>query len=278
MRQSLRPTWAFCLTASLLLAGCTNLDAVREFGKSAAGIASYPDAAVAYEASVRTIQPFMVPNQVQPADRPEIRHDQVERAMQAQASLSAYFSMLASLAGEDAFSLAKQLDAIDKGLKAVPAASGDATDIDAAIALAKVVQKYLLAEKQAQAIKDLVHEGGPHAMRVLDSLLRTTASWRGTVANDRGLVSTGLGALAVARDTTPLTAMLANDRLAQIDSNYAGALKRIDTVRKGLEEVKQAHVQMAASVGQLTIKEWVALVRGAAGDLQLAKKNIEQLH
>lgn len=268
----------FISVAVLFVAGCANLDVVREFGRTAAGITAYPDAGIAFEQSARTAQPFSVLAAANSAARPDVRHAQVQRALAAQASLNAYFTMLATLAGDDGFSLTKQMDALDNGLKSLPVASGDATDIDASIALAKVVEKYLLAEKQAQAVKALVAEGGPHAMRVLDSLIRTSGDWSREVTNDERTALDSLEFLGNAKDTPPLLAMLARDRLIQLKASYDSSLQKLDLTRRALQDIRNAHEQMSETVGKLTIKQWSTLLRGAVGDLQLAKKNIELLH
>lgn len=263
--------------AAALMAGCANLDAVREFGKTAAAITAYPDAGVLYEQSARTAKPYDILSSSAPADQPEVRHAQVQRALAAQAAVNAYFSTLAALAGDETFSLSKQVTAVDQSLKGLPRASGDATDIDAAAALANVLQKYLLAEKQASAVKALVFEGGPHAMRILDSLIRTTGDWSREVANDKGKVLVALDALSAGRDTSPLLAMLAKDRRAQLADAYDSSIRKIHSTQEGLKEIVRAHQQMAQSVDKLSPKEWTSLLRGAVADLQVTRKNIEAL-
>ncbi|SDD94548.1 hypothetical protein SAMN05192589_110177 [Paracidovorax valerianellae] len=153
-----------------VLQGCANLTAVREFGKSAAEVTSYVDAGKAYQESARTIQPYLTSSPVE-GDLPDARQRQVVAANALQQTLVGYFSTLAKLAGEDSFTLEKELEAISKGLQSLPPGTLDADTAEGAIALGKTLQRFVLARAQSDAVKDLVTEGGaPRCAFLTDSI------------------------------------------------------------------------------------------------------------
>lgn len=256
------------------LQGCTNLEAVREFGKTAAVVSSYGDAGKAYQESARTIEPYLAGSPVQ-GDRADARQAQVAAANAVQASLAGYFATLAKLAGEDAFSLEAELDAISKGLQSLPAGTVDQDIATNAIALAKTLQKYTLARAQASAVKDLVIEGGPSVTRLLTSLEAVASNWRSALENDSRTVVNTISALASARDTPPLVIMLARDRQQQHQFNYELDLKRVDTAIASLREIRAAHVAMASNLETLDSKQLQSLLKGAVADLKATKKFLD---
>lgn len=258
------------------LQGCANLEAVREFGKTAAAVSSYGDAGKAYQESARTIEPYLAGAPVQ-GDRADARQAQVAAANAVQASLAGYFATLAKLAGEDSFSLDAELDAISKGVQSLPAGAVDPEAATNAIALAKTLQKYALARAQASAVKELITEGGPSAMRLLTRLEAVAISWRGALGNDSRTVVGTISALAAARDTPPLVSMLARDRQQRHQLNYDQALKRVDTAVAALQKIRSAHEAMVANIESLDSKQLQSLLKGAVADLKAAKNNLDAL-
>ena len=256
--------------------GCTNLTAVREFGKSAAEVTSYVDAGKAYQESARTIQPYLTSPPVQ-GDLPDARQRQVVAANALQQTLVGYFSTLAKLAGEDSFTLEKELDAISKGLQSLPPGTLDADTAEGAIALGKTLQRFVLARAQGAAVKDLVTEGGPTAMRLLDRLDSVAKSWRGVLDNDSRTVGNSLFALSSAKDTPPLLRMLARDRLQEQQLHYEQSIKRVDTAAQALEKIRAAHGAMAASLDSLDRKELQSMLKETVADLKAARKSLESL-
>lgn len=260
----------------LLNQGCVNLEAVREFGKTSAELSSYPDAGKAFTESARTIQPYLT-NPPLESEKPEARDAQVNAASKVQATLAAYFATLAKLSGENAFTLDKELDAISKGLDALPAGSIDQPTADAAIGLIKVLQKYVLAGVQAKAVRELVEEGGPRAMRILDRLDELAGIWLSMVENDQKNVAGTLETLALAKDVPPLTRLLAKDRMLQLQLSYQTSIDRIKVVRAGLQRIKTAHEVMAANLDNLSNDQLQAILKQAAADIKVVKKNLDAL-
>lgn len=271
--------WKAIATAStlVLLQGCANLESVREFGKTAAELSSFPDAGKAYQESARVIKPYLAVEPVL-ANRAEVREEQVKDARAVQATLAAYFATLAKLAGEDMFSLDKELDGISKGLQALPSGLIDAETANAAVTLAKTLQKYVLARAQAKAVRELVQEGGPPAMRILDRLQTVATSWHGSLANDQKTIGNTLAVLGMARDTPPLLGILAKTRQMEVDETYRASLKRIDTAKAALGKIKEAHTVMETNLDRLDSQQVQVLLKQAVADMKSIKKQFDVLN
>lgn len=277
-KSTAQATIRFGLALILLgaLQGCANLEAVREFGKTAATVSSYGDAGKDYQDSARTIEPYLTSEPVQ-GNRSDARQTQVAAANAMQASLTGYFATLAKLAGEESFSLDAELDAISKGLQSLPIETVDPEAATNAIALTKILQKHVLSRAQASAVKELVTEGGPSAMRLLMRLEAIATSWRGALYNDSRTVTDTIYVLSVARDTPPLVAMLAKDRQQQHQLNYDQALRRVDIAIAALQKIRAAHEAMASNLQSLDSKQLHLLLKEAVADLKAAKKSLDAL-
>lgn len=93
VRASVLTRLGLALVVLGALQGCANLEAVREFGKTAAEVSSYGDAGKAYQESARTIEPYLAGVPVQ-GNRADARQAQVAAANAVQASLAGYFAYL----------------------------------------------------------------------------------------------------------------------------------------------------------------------------------------
>jgi hypothetical protein len=269
-------TFASLLLLCIGLTGCANLEAVREFGKTAAAATAYPDAGKALQESAALTAPYRTVPALE-ADTAAGREAQVKKALALHATLSSYFATLAKLAGENAFSLDKELDSISKGLQALPGATND-KEIASAMGLVKLLFKYVGLRAQESAVRDLVDEGGAPAMTLLDALKRVTGNWRRMVAEDEKVARNQLSTLAAARDAPILTALLAKDRDQQLAGSYDSLSKRLQNVEAMLERIKAAHAAMEVNRTQLTSDQLRAALKAAVADLKQAQAQIAALH
>jgi len=206
-----------------------------------------------------------------------MRRKNVATANALQASVVGYFATLAQLAGEDSFSLEAELDAVQKGLESLPPAVADPDQVKNAISLTKTVQKYALAHAQSSAVKALVIEGGPIAMSNVLYMVGIAMSWRGVIENDSKLVENALLNLSAARDTPPLLAILARDRLQQHQLHYAQGIERVDVAIAALRKIHTAHEAMKLNLNALDTKELKSLLKAAVADLKVARSSLTAL-
>lgn len=273
--RTLHRAWALVFVVGALQ-GCANLTAVREFGKSAAEVTSYVDAGKAYQESARTIQPYLTDAPLQ-TDLPDTRKKQFAAANALQSTLVAYFSTLAKLAGEDSFTLDKELDAISKGIQSLPKGTLDSDAAEGALALTELTQRLVLSRAQGAAIKELVKNGGPTAMRQLSRLEFEAKLWRGTLENDSRTVGNALFALGSAKDTSHLVRMLARDRQQEYEQRYEDAITRVDTAIAALVRIRSAHAVMAENLDSLDRVELQAALKETVTDLKTARKSLDGL-
>ena len=261
----------------MALGGCANLDAVRTFGKTAALAPNTADAGAAYHDSALALAPYLAGPAVA-SQHPEIRARQVRATLRLQDASTQYFALLAKLAGEDAFALDQQIDALGKGLDGLAQGDADAAALNAGVSLGKILAKYVRLAAQGSAVRDLVLEGGPVAMRLTERLRAIIGDWKAQVEIDRSSVLDQIETLAMARDAAPLLAQLARDRAAQLRREFATDLRRIDSADAALERVQAAHGDLAANLSDLSGAQLRGLLKQAVADLRAAKADVDASH
>ncbi len=257
---------AAVLGATLVLGACASLDAVRDFGKAAAAVSVYPQAATAYAESARTSAPFV-------ADSPESfvtraqREAQVDDALALHAALGAYFATLARLAGDDEFSLATAKSVASQA-RTVASDRFSRAAINAYAGLGRTLAAFAETPARGRAVKALVAEAGPDAMRVLEALRQVAVDWRAQVANDARQVDDTLSVAVLPADVAPLLRILARDREAELARSYAATLRKMRAADTALATVQTAHAELAAHLDELSGDPLRAQLRRAAAELR----------
>lgn len=256
-----------------LIMGCTNLDAVRDFGKTAAAVSAYPDATLAYQESVLAMAPYIPePDYAQRAV--EQRKSQVTTAEPLRKLITEYFAVMAKLAGEDAFSLDAQIEATVKSLDALPAGALDPAIQKSATSLAKILGKYVAMAAQAEAIKALVRDGGPQAVSIMEHLRTVLSDWQNQIKNDKAAVLNRINTLALAKDVQPLTRLLAQAQAAELEQQYDARITKVELANVALGRIMAAHKEMEASLADLSNKELVRRLKEAVSDLRTVQQAI----
>lgn len=264
----------------IVLSACANLDAVRSFGTSAAAISAYPDAAKAYRDSAREFEPYRV-NQPEPNTAAGDRASQARAAMALEGSVTMYFSVLAKLAGTDAFSIDGEIGAIKNELDSIPVGTlGSQTTVahtEAAINLLNMVAKYVLLAAQESAVRDLIRDGGPYAMELVDNMAAINSDWQHQVANDYASMDTALNSFALAKDSPKGLQLLLRDRQAHISQDYSTRAKQFETTGNALQRIKSAHSDMVAHLDTLSGAELREKLKAAVSDLNGARTQLQAL-
>ena len=271
------------LVAAILVCGltaCANLDAVRDFGTSAATISAYPDGAKAYRDSAVTAEAFSsIP--ASPGASATDRDAQVKAVLALEGSVASYFATLAKLSGADTFSLDKQIGAVQNNLDAVPVGTLGSTttvaEVSTGIDLAKLVAKYAALAAQQGAVRQLIQDGGPSAMKLLDNLAAINGDWAREVEQDWKGIDDELEIYGRAKDVNAPLRVLLKDRQAQLAREYAARKELFETIGAALSSIKTAHSQMAAQLDSLTGPELREQLVAAIADLQDARTKLESL-
>jgi hypothetical protein len=261
-----RPLLALALAN---LTACANLDAVRDFGSSAARMAAYPKAAQAYRDSALTSAPYVSAAQPGLVDA-AARSRQAAQALKLQVELGRYFATLAKLAGEDTYAIDTQLDALGKGAAAVPDSALDAGTLQAYTSLAKAVSRFVLLGVQERAVKELVSDGGPHAMRILGSLRQSAQDWSRLVAGDARQADATLEVAVLPADVPPLLRVLATDRRGTLQREYDGVQQQFKQTLAALDAVEKAHASMVEHLDDLNNATLRSTLKASSADLKAA--------
>ncbi len=265
-----RSVTAACLAAGL--SGCADLGPVRDFGRSAAAVSAYPQAATAYVESARTSAAFVAGSPESFVARTQ-RQAQVDDALALQAAASEYFAMLARLAGDDEFTFAKMKAMVADTRHAV-GGSFDTTTVNAYASLGRTLTRFAETPARERAVRALVEDGGPSAMRIVEALRQVAVDWRAQVANDARQVDDTLGVAVLPADVPPLLRILATDRQAELSRSYAATLRKMRAADTALAAVQKAHAEMVARLDDLSGPAARLSLQRATAELKSAAANL----
>jgi hypothetical protein len=269
-----------CVIASVLAStGCANLDAVRGFTSNAALLSAYPETSRLYKdsASSAAIYDITPPGSQPAAQRPEARQQQAQAVAALQDSLSQYFATLASLSGENVFSLEQQINHVKSGLESLPDGTVNADTLNAATSLLKIVLRYAALAYQSHEVKNLIREGGPQAMKLTAAIQSIMGDWKMQVKNDGAMIINQLEDLGVSRETNPILKNLSKDRAAQYRQQYAASDRKLSGYASSLASIRGAHAEMEKHLNDLSGEELKALLKTAQADLKQVQANLNAL-
>ncbi len=276
-RQAVRWILVF---AALVASGCANLKEVREFAGESARLAAYRDLSVRFRDTYQRERPYLFGEaeriaQENDAARKEIYQDLVR----LQDNVMLYMATLATIAGDDAFDLAKGIDGLAKGIKAHPDLGLDAKHVDAFASLAKIVAKWATSAYQQHAIREMVREGAAPLQATLAGLGNVVRYYRKTSANERKSV---LGFFDVEKSfaDTPkdrLLLVLARAHFQGKAADYDAAEAKYAELEKGIGFVADGHAKLLANVNKLSGSEARAQLAAIAKDLKTIRGNLQAL-
>ncbi|MFN9030241.1 MAG: hypothetical protein ACK54C_02380 [Betaproteobacteria bacterium] len=278
--RSLWRRFGAVLTAAIVLSGCANLDAVRNFAQSSSALTSYPDAGAAYVESGRQWTLLPAPAPLPDGRKPvtlEERQQQVSASLKLQSALSSYFAVMAKLAGADAFTLDNELTSVASGLKGLPGQADNAAMIDTANNLLKLAVKYALMPVQQSSVRALVSEGGPPAMSLVDHLDRLAGDWQSQMVQDDTSMKNFLSLMAATKDANKSVEFLLSDRSQQFTVHAGTRQQRVASVRAGLKTIKSGHEAMVRDIDRLDGSQLQALLKQAVADLKQVRGLLDSL-
>lgn len=287
-------TLVFALCA-LLLGGCANLGAVREFAASSARLTDYREATAYYlDSADRQLaelpaasrfdgarEHLQALKKITAADRATLRD--------LHATTTGYMRALAQLAGEDAYSVSSGIGKISRAIRASDALGIDEDHVRAYENIAERVSDWALAAMQARDVRHLVTENGADMDKLLEAMQRATEAYGivleqeiaayDAVADYRRAVWTaelpGDAALTPERREVIATLLRRSEQADREAQRQARKAQR--AAARGLERVRHAHANMLRNVDRLDADQVQDLLRAAADDLKSIRASIEDL-
>jgi len=161
--------------AILLLASCSSLKPVADFGKNGSSVAGFPGVAEDYPQSLERQRLYGQTGSSVSDENIAKRKRDAQRLLQAQKVLEAYARALGALASDDLISYDKELDALNKSL--VDAKFATSAQTDGYAKAAKFGFRFVTDFYRRAKIKRLIITYNP-------SVQSATANWPGSSRRD----------------------------------------------------------------------------------------------
>jgi hypothetical protein len=286
---------AAAVGCAAILAGCANLEAVRDFTASSARLTAYKDITERYLTSadrqlaeIPATAAFAVPR-AKLLERQQATAAQKDSLIKLHNVTTGYMAALAKLAGEDTFDISGGIDQVAGAISAVPDVGINADHVAAYAGIVQKVASWALAAKQAKDVKEIVKAHGMSMDKLLEAMEVATVSYRGVLHNEREAIdSYQEGRVAAWKEVLPAETGTANTRrelvlavsrrsYAVLAKEEADALKAAEDAAEGVTVVRKGHAEMLANVDRLDDKQVVALLKKAAADLKDVRSNLKKL-
>lgn len=266
------------LALVLLLTGCGNLAAIREFGGSAARLSAYPGLIEDYAAMPKRMALIeQVRNRQGDGSNlkaAEIRQGQVAALVEIQTAIARYMAGLAALASDDVIPKGKSIDDV---FKAIPPAAGLSADTSSA--LSSVVGLLVRAATETWRRAQLARIIG-EAEEPLQSLLKAQRTFVEKAYLEDLLTeqqAVGNGYNRAIRDSSDMAGRQSlrewrYARLAEIDRKK----KAIDAYQEANSKIAEAHKKLYDQRNQLNAAELLKQMVAYAADIEKAYKAVEK--
>ncbi|UHH09239.1 hypothetical protein LU699_13165 [Luteimonas fraxinea] len=212
-----------------------------------------------------------------------------ETLLKLHATTTGYMSALAQLAGEDAYSLAPDIQKVSGAIQASSALGIDATQVSAYGNIAQRVSDWALEAVQARSVKAMVERNGADIDKLLEAMQRATTAYGAVLDQEVAsyeLISDYRAAQWSAR--LPGDSALTPERREVIDAllrrsarvdlaDQQQALREQQAAAAGLERVRKSHQLMMENADRLRSKDIQRSLRQATSDLKSIRQSLSTL-
>lgn len=265
------------LGLALAVAGCANLQEVRDFAGESAKLSANTELTTRFRDTYQREQPYLSGAADQQAQANDKRRQEAYQDLLAiHRNVTAYLQTLATLAGDKTFDLSPGIDAIGKGIKAYPDLGLDSRQVDAYAGLAKIVGQWATSAAQDRAVRDMVREGDPHLQVLLEGMATLVGYYRKTNENERKSV---LGFLEVETllPKDRLLAALGKAHLQAKTREYQAVEAQYAEVDKGIRRIQAGHKALAENADRLSAEEARVLLQRFAKDIKTVRSTLQVL-
>lgn len=283
------------IAAALLISGCVNLKAVREFAATSADLTDYKAVTARYATSAERQLQELPAHKRFDATRSNLQKLQAVTAqdkvslLKLHAATTGYMAALAALAGDDAYSLSAEIDQVSGAIAASDQLKIDATHVQAYGNIVKKVVSWIVAAEQARDVKNMVRTYGADMDKLLEAMQVATQTY-GFVLEQEAATSAAVAAYREAHWDAPMpgdinltpgrrevvATLLRRSNLAQ-ETAQAEALRSQKAAAAGLAEVREAHRALLINIDRLKAKDVQALLKKATSDLKSIRKSLATL-
>lgn len=261
----------------LALAGCANLQEVRDFAGESAKFSAYTELTTRFRDTYQREQPYLSGAADQLAQANDKRRQEAYQDLLAiHRNVATYLQTLATLAGDRTFDLTPGIDAVGKGIKAHPDLGLDGRQVDAYAGLAKIVSRWTTMAAQEKAVADMVRAGDPHLQALLDGMATLVGYYRKTHENERKTVLGFLEVETLLPKDRLLTALGKAELLAK-SREYQASEAQYAEAEKGIRRIQAGHKALVENLDRLSAAEAKALLQQFARDIKTIRGNLQPL-
>jgi len=262
------------------MAGCANLKAVRDYASESAKLSEYTELTTRFRDTYDREQPYLFGE----ADRLAQENDKRRKAayedlIKIHQRVSLYMQTLATLAGENAFDLSKEIDSLAGGIKAYPDFGINSKQVDAVASIAKVVAKWITSAYQERAVRDMVKEGNEPIQTTLQGMEALVSCFKKTNENERKTV---LGFLEVEipfadSPKDKLLNVLARAHAQSKTAEYKNVELKYDEAEKGIKSIADGHKKLLENIDKLSNEEVKTIISNFAKDIKTIRENLRKI-
>lgn len=270
----------------LVLGGCVNLEAVRQFAKTSAATADYQRIVADYATSP-TRQKRYAPARAHAAlDAEAARRAEQRRALSsAQQVVVEYMSALGDLAADDLTDYSKQIEGLRASLDKVGVVGDGAALVDkktaaAGVKIADVILEAMANGYRQAKLAEVIREANDPLQNVLAGLREiVTKDFERSLSNEAEAIRKPFEAVVSAAGTEdeselkPIARILLEERLEQIEARRA----QLTTYAAVLDKIAAGHADLLAGIGRFDSKDLQRRLKGYAKDLQTLVKAYREL-
>lgn len=271
---------ASVLILVFVLTGCANLKAVRDYAGESAKLSAYTELTTRFRDTYEREQPYLFGEADQLArESDKRRKDAYEDLMKIHQRVSLYMQTLATLAGENAFDLSKEIDSLTGGIKAYPDFGIDSKHADAISNIAKVIAKWITSAYQERAVREMVKEGNEPLQTTLQGMEALARCYKKTNENERKTVLGFFEMEIPFADTSKdkLLNVLARAHAQSKTAEYKNFELKYDEAEQGIKSIAHGHKKLFENIDRLTNEEVKTMVSNFAKDIKTIRENLQKI-
>jgi hypothetical protein len=265
---------------TLALTACVNLKEVREFAGESAKLSGYTELATRFRDTYQREEPYLFDAAAAQARENDTRRKAAyQDLLSIHQSANLYMMTLAQLAGESAFDLAPQIDAVSAQIKPHPEWGVDAARVEAYAKVVKIIARWVTSRAQEKAVQEMVKEGGEPMQVTLEGMQKLVSIYRKTYENEKrsvlGFLETNIALLTAPADQ-PVVALL-RVHLQAKEREYAETDGRYAAAEKGLSAVAEGHKALLQNIDKLSLQQTRDKLNQYRKDIKAVREIVQAL-
>lgn len=265
----------------LYLAGCANLQPVREFANASAELSGYTQLTNRFNTTYERERLYisgLVDARAQENDKK--RKAVYDDLLKVHRTATLYMQTLAKLAGEDTYDLSGEINGIAGGIKAHPEFGISAAQVDAVANISNLISKWATAGIQEDAVKEMVREGDASFQHLLDGMTNLVRLYAKTNENEKRTIL-GFFEVELLYADTPKDKLLATLARVHEDSKrreYEQAKHLFLNAEQGIQKVSEGHTKLLKHLDDLSGDDLKASLKVLTKDIKSATKSVQALN